>query len=244
LRLRVIRNLQDAIFSGELQPGDPISEIRTARAEKVSQTTVREALAKLESEGLVRRVANRGTFVTQMSPRDFGEYLRLRVVLESMAAVDAARNMTEAHFTQLEPRLKAISAAVERNEYFEAAKADLEFHRTIWKLSGDRTLLGILDQLTAPLFAFASLCRRSTHEELRRVMQSHAPIVVALRSRDAETIREAIRSHIETSYVRFLTAEVIQFHQHHIAVAAGPTSSAAPAASYGSQDHSRVEEAL
>jgi GntR family transcriptional regulator, rspAB operon transcriptional repressor len=201
---RVARAVRDAIFSGQLQPGDPIQEMHLARQNHVSQTTAREALAKLEQAGLVRRVANVGTFVTQLSPREIREFLRLRVMLEGLAAMEAARLISERHFGELDAKLAAISKAVERNDYFEAAQADLEFHRYVWERSGDRTLYRMLDQLTVPLFVFVSLERQRVQEDLTDAVRSHAPIVAALKGSDPLAAQEAMRSHIEQSYAEFI----------------------------------------
>ena len=191
------------IFSGQLKPGDAIPELGIAKRFGVSQTTVREALARLEHAGLVRRVANRGTFVTSLSPTEFREHLRLRAMLEALAASEAARRAAFHSLEPLEQQLHAIGAAVQSNDYFASAQADLEFHRAIWKLSGDGTLYRVLDQLTVPLFAFTSMQRSGSHEDLRRVMLSHQPIHESLRAGDPGRAAEAMREHIEKSYLQF-----------------------------------------
>ena len=199
---RIAEALRGAILSGELHPGDPIIELPLAARHHVSQTTVREALAKLEHGGFVRRIANKGTFVTSLSSSEFREHVRLRLVLESMAAVEAAQYMADQDFDDLDRRLKDLSAAVSTNDYFEAAQCDLAFHKFIWERSGDSTLCRILEQLTAPLFVFASLRRRNRREDLNRVVLAHEPIAEALKGRNPERIREAVRVHIENSYLR------------------------------------------
>ncbi len=201
---RITGTLRNEIFAGKLQPGDAILEMEVARRHKVSQTTVREALVRLESTGLVRRIPNKGTFVTILSPQEYREHLRLRVLLEGLAGAEAAQRMTEEQLGELDQRLAAISEAVSRNDYFEAAQADLEFHRFLWRCSGNRTLYGILDRLTAPLFAYTSVRRSSGREDLRRVVRSHEPIARSLKQRDPEGTREAIRVHIEASYAHYL----------------------------------------
>ncbi len=196
--------VRQAIFAGELRPGDPIAELHWARRHGVSQATVRDAFARLEHSGLVRRVRNKGTFVTNLSPQDVSEYLRLRVILESVAVADAARLAAPGKLKNAERRLKAIGAAVQANDYFAAAQADLAFHRALWDISGDRMLYRMLDQITVPLFAFTSMRRSRSHEDLKRVVRSHAPILTAIKKNDAKSAQEAIRAHVELSYLEFL----------------------------------------
>lgn len=201
--MKLVDAVRHAILSGELRPGDPVAEVHMARAHGVSQSTAREALVKLEHAGLVRRIHNIGTFVTQMSPREIQERLRLRVMLEGLAAMEAARLVSGRQLDEIGQRLKAISKAVDANDYFEAAQADLEFHRLIWRCSGDNMLYQMLDQLTVPLFAFVSMERRRMHERLADAVRAHEPIVAALREHNAGAAQEVMRVHIEGSYAEF-----------------------------------------
>jgi DNA-binding GntR family transcriptional regulator len=179
-------------------------ELHLAREHAVSQSTVREALAKLEHAGFVQRIPNRGTSVTKLSPQEFREHLRLRLILEGVAAIEAARWMTKVDFEELDRRLLAISRAVSNNDFFELTLADLDFHRYIWERSGDKTLCRVLDQLTAPIFAFTGIRRSGARQDPKRVVLSHEPIVAALRAGDPAGVHEAIRVHIENSYEEFL----------------------------------------
>jgi DNA-binding GntR family transcriptional regulator len=203
---RIADAVRDAIFAGELVPGDPIVELRLAELHDVSQSTVREALVRLEHAGLVRRIQNVGTLVTQMSPREIRERLRLRVTLEGLAAMEAARLALPEQLEEIGGWLETFAQAIAANNYFESARADLEFHRVIWRASGDGTLYQILDQITVPLFAFVAMERRRLQQRQSDdvVVIGHAPIAAALRARDADAAGKAIRTHFESSYAEFL----------------------------------------
>lgn len=199
---QVVDALREAIFSGQVSPGEPLREAHLGVSLGVSQATVREALLTLEQAGLVTR-NNRETKVTQLTPKDIAERSRLRVVLEGMAGVDASARMREADFHELEQRLDAIHQALERDAYMDFMAADLEFHRYIWKMSGDQMLYAVLDFVTLPMFSFLSIRRSRSLRHLVTTVRSHDPIVAALRSRDENAVREAFRIHIEGSYRGF-----------------------------------------
>ena len=196
--------IREAIYSGRFRPGEPVRELQVARELRVSQTTVREALLQLEHGGLVVREANRGTRVTNLSASEIRERVEVRIVLEIAAALDAARRFTPAGLAELRQRLERIGDAVNRNDYFEAAQVDLAFHRLIWETSGNQVLCRMLDQITAPLFAFVSIRQSSGLADLRRRVQSHEPIFEALRSRRITSIRAAVRNHLAISYRQYL----------------------------------------
>jgi DNA-binding GntR family transcriptional regulator len=199
---QVVDAIREAIFSGQVAPGEPLREAHLGVSLGVSQSTVREALLTLEQAGLVTRT-NRETKVTKLTPKDIGERSRLRVVLEGMAGVDAARSMTESDYRELDRKLTAIHRALERDSYMDFMAADLDFHRFIWKRSGDQMLYAVLDFVTLPMFSFLSIRRSRSLHHLVNVVRSHDPIVAALRSRDEDAIREAFRIHIEGSYRDF-----------------------------------------
>jgi DNA-binding GntR family transcriptional regulator len=204
LALRTRNRLREAIFSGRYPPGSPIRELRIAQELGVSQATVRDALQQLESAGLVTRQPNVGTTVTRLSPREVRERVELRAMLEVHAAEEAATRMGEPEFAELERRLSALANAIQSDSYYEAAQADLEFHRYVWRCSGNETLCRVLDQLTLPLLAFVSVLRAKGLQHLADVTAAHEPLVAALRSRDRTAIAAAFTRGATSSYEEFM----------------------------------------
>lgn len=195
LATRAFETLRTAIFSGELEPGAPLRELHLAQHLRVSQATVRQALVQLEQLGLVVRTPNIGTHVTRLSPQEVRERVDLRAVLEERALLEAAPRMTPDTFADLRRHLDVLADATARNHYFDEAQADLEFHRAIWRQTGNRTLYRTLDQLAVPLFAFVGMLRGASRQTLADVVDSHEGIVAALRSGDRAEIRDTLRQH-------------------------------------------------
>lgn len=199
-----VTQLREGIFNGRLMPGTPLRELSLARELNVSQATIREALQRLESAGLVTRRPNLGTTVTRLSPKDVRERVALRSKLETMAAEAAAARMTAEDFAELERRLERLGRAVDSDSYYEAAQADLDFHRHVWKCSGNETLCGLLELLTVPLFAFVSIMRSHGLQKLSAVVAEHSPLIAALRGKDRQEIRTAFGKNVTSSYEAFL----------------------------------------
>jgi DNA-binding GntR family transcriptional regulator len=217
-----VTKLREAIFEGKLSPGTPLRELTLAREWEVSQATVRDALQRLEHAGLVTRKPNVGATVTRLSPKDVRERVALRALLEKMAAVEAASRMTEADFVELERRLKVLGEAIESDRYYEAAQADLDFHRFVWQCSGNDTLSRMLELVTVPLFAFISIMRSHGLQRLKTVVQSHQPLIAALRDGDTELIQVEFEKGATSSYESYLdkgeqraVAEVFGFLSPH-----------------------------
>jgi len=196
--------VREGIFQGRFAPGTPLRELTLAREMNVSQATVRDALQRLEHAGLVSRKPNVGTTVTRLSIKDLRERVALRTLLEITAAKAAAERMDEADFAELERRLGVLGQAIATDNYYEAAQADLEFHRYVWKCSGNDMLCRMLELVAVPLFAFVSILRSQGLQRLTAVVEAHSPLVAALRTKDAEQIEKAFRSGATSSYEAFL----------------------------------------
>ena len=207
LRSRVSEILRESIFSGKLQSGDPLKEIQLARQFQVSQSTVRESLLQLEHDGLVVRVPNRESRVTKLSTKEVCERLVLRSLLEGLAGVEASRRMKEGDFRILEQECEKLSRALEGNDYYKAAQADLSFHRFLWKQSGNQTLYSVLDRLMTAVFAFVSIQQSDQQTNLEDVVFPHMEIITAIRKGDLELIRVTMCGHIETFYGELMQLE-------------------------------------
>jgi DNA-binding GntR family transcriptional regulator len=102
----VAEQLQEEILSGLLKPGERLIEQKLAGELGIGQPTMREALKELENQGFVRKVPNKGTYVTNLSKDDLKNILEVRICLESAAIYHATANATEADFSGLEESLR------------------------------------------------------------------------------------------------------------------------------------------
>jgi len=203
LAKQVFHSLKEAVFTGELQPGEPIREMHVARSMQVSQATVREALVQLQQTGLVIREPNRRTTVTAFSREEIRDRLQMRIALEELAAIEAARRLNSDDIQELERRASAIDRKIDAEHVFEHITADIDFHHYIWERCGNAILLKTLENTTAPLFAFTTVLTRAGLVDLE-AMKPHQRIVDAIVSRDSERIRHEIKIHMEASYQGFL----------------------------------------
>ena len=157
---RVADELRRALFEGEIEPGTPLREVALADSLGVSRSTVREALAALVSDGLVERIANKGTVVHALTPDEISDICRARLVLET-AGIDAWATASEdardgvraaqAEFTRL-TRDKVTAQ--------ELTAAHLEIHRSITALTESPRLVATAETLYAEIrLALAHLDR-------------------------------------------------------------------------------------
>jgi DNA-binding GntR family transcriptional regulator len=209
VRSKAMEILRTAIFSGRFKPGNALREIQLARDLGVSQATVRDCLVELEHLGLVIRVPNKETRVTQLSSHELRERIKLRLVLENLACVEASEKMVEEDYRQLNRLCGKIQHEVDANSLIDLMRADLEFHTFVWEKSGLTIVPKLLKQVTAPLFAFITLVRLQNLAPAQ--VAGHEHIVAALRSRRKTLIGEVIESYVVHSYNQFLNTEFETF---------------------------------
>ena len=181
LKDRVSELIKTAILSGRLEAGDRIVEMKLAEDLGVGTTSVREALFELESQGFVTRVTNKGTFVTELTKDDIAQIVRVRRELEGLAAELAAERVTPSEVSRLRDIVSHMHRAAGNNDLENFYRSDLEFHRCIWELSGNRHLVKALDITVVPLFAFFIMKNPSDSvEELRKSADWHGQVVDAI----------------------------------------------------------------
>jgi DNA-binding GntR family transcriptional regulator len=183
------QSIQNAIISGELQPGQRLVEQKLAAALGTSQPTVREALKELELQGFVRRVPNKGTYVTQLRSEDICRILDVRMVLELLAIERAAERLDSAGNDLLRNTVEKMEAAAEIDNRARFHEADLLFHRQIWELSDNEYLKTALERLVFSLFAF--VLARQERSDFLAAAQQHRAILDGLLSGDSRQAGQA-----------------------------------------------------
>lgn len=193
-REKVYNAVRDAILSGRLKTGQRVTEVSLARQFKVSRAIVREALQKLAHEGLVTQNSYKGTRVVELKPQHVDEILSIRVLLEGYAIQEAKKRLTEKDKRRLRAMLKELSR--EKENPREYARLDLELHEKIWALSGNATLYGLLNQITAPLFAMGTILRQQKERLPQQDPSDHDQLIEKLCDGTTEEAMEASRAHI------------------------------------------------
>jgi DNA-binding GntR family transcriptional regulator len=199
------RYLKTRIMSAALPPGASLNELEIAEALGISRTPVREAIRKLEQEGLAMRYPNRGAIVTKLSMKDVVEIWQIREILEPAACRLAAARIEDAALDRIEKVLLELKERPVGPDGYEAfLRADLGLHGMILEASGNETLRQVVDLLNERIVQVRVV---TSPPRFQRSVDEHIAIVGALRARDAGAAEEAMRRHLANAreHLVFLT---------------------------------------
>jgi len=221
LRYRIVEVIRQAITSGDLGPGDRIVELQLAKRLGVGNTAVREALFELERTGFVTRIPNKGSFITKMTLDDARQIFRVRKELEGLAVELAVEHASAADLDIVQGFVDSMKTAAENSDFERFYQNDLEFHRTLWRLSGNRYLAGSLETLVVPLFAFFLIRTRMDYKvDLLGSAERHRQLLDSIRKKDR--VRDRMTASLDSSEL---------FWEHAGRAPAASPGGAAPAAS-------------
>ena len=196
LRDIVFKTLREAIITGDLKPGERLMEIKLANELGVSRTPVREAIRKLELEGLVIMTARKGAEVAPINEKDLREVLEIRKSLESLACQLACKNVTQDDLAGFEQLNQAIAEAVENENIEEITKQDVQFHETIYSITNNDRLVHMLHQLKEHIFRYRFEYIKDMKNK-SAIVEEHKKISAAIISKNAKAASKEIERHIE-----------------------------------------------
>ncbi|QJW85173.1 GntR family transcriptional regulator [Ramlibacter terrae] len=190
------RYLRAAIQSGSLKPGDRLREGELALHIGLSRTPIREALAKLEADGLVVHDASRGIMVAELDYRMVTELYYMREVLEGTAARLPAQHASEVEISILEDLCRQYGESLDNEALLE--QSNRHFHDTLYRCSHNRYLISMVNGLhdTLSLLGRTTLAKPERAEE---TLREHRAIVDAITNRDADAAEQALRNHIRAA---------------------------------------------
>jgi DNA-binding GntR family transcriptional regulator len=201
--------LREAITSGALLPGTRLREAALAQHFGISTTPVREALRRLDREGLVRLSPNRGAIVAEFDLREILDLFEIREVLECRAVRRAAAQPSR-DVQAAEGVLAAAAQQVAQRDRVEWNRLEVAFHRAINDLSGNFELAQLTERIHRTVQGMCVRCMREPiygPEKLQLMQTQHQAILDAVRAGKVRQAADSARMHIH--YIRDSIAEAL-----------------------------------
>jgi DNA-binding GntR family transcriptional regulator len=199
----IYQKLLAAIENGDLRPGDRLLETDLAQRFGVSRTPIREAIRRLETDGLVAHKPRVGAMIRVLAQQEIVELYEMRIVLEATAAQMAAKHASKAEIHTLKT-LNSQMMQVARDPY-KVAMLNRKFHGCILSAARNRFLAQSHNSLSHALVLLGKTTLESS-ERVKDVVSQHDAIVEALKSGQPETAAKLMRTHMEASLEHRLKA--------------------------------------
>jgi DNA-binding GntR family transcriptional regulator len=187
--------IRESIQAGELKPGDRVREIEMAKRLQVSRTPVREALRRLEADGLLSSIPYRGMVIAEPDHQAVMELYEMREVLEGTAAGLAARHASDAEITLIRDLIANDPGDADP---LALAHHNRQVHRALYRAAHNRYLLKTLNVL-ADAMALLGPTTLSVTGRSGTARQEHREILLAIEGRDRDRAEQIARSHIRSA---------------------------------------------
>ena len=196
LRDVVFNTLRQAILRGELKPGERLMEIQLANKLGVSRTPIREAIRKLELEGLVLMIPRKGAEVAEITEKSLKDVLEVRRALEELAVEIACEKMTAQQIEELKAAAKEFEVTLKSKDVTKYAEADVKFHDVIYMATDNQRLIQLLNNLREQMYRFRVeyLKKDESHVKL---LEEHDQIIENIEKRNKEEAAKIVCRHIE-----------------------------------------------
>jgi len=197
VRKRVYEHLKAAILSGRLSPEERLTEEHLAEMLGVSRTPVREALYKLESEGLIQPLETRGFIVSGDSKEAVEELFEIRAILEGYTLRIISEKISEENLQRLSGFIEKAETALQAHQMNEVFKWNTQFHDTLHELVSDTArLYRMIVDMRKQVLRYRKDTLQSP-EGARRTLDGHRKILLALRLKDPDLCERTMREHIK-----------------------------------------------
>lgn len=196
LREVVFTTLRQAILKGELKPGERLMEITLANKLGVSRTPIREAIRKLELEGLVVMIPRKGAHVAHITEQELNDVLEVRRGLEEMAIQKACERITAEELVQLEKAANVFSELTKTDNLVALAEADVKFHDVIYEATHNRRLVQLLNNIREQIYRYRMEYLKDA-DSRKLLNEEHMAICAAIREKDMQKAHDYICQHID-----------------------------------------------
>lgn len=196
LRDVVFHTLRQAILRGELKPGERLMEVKLANKLGVSRTPIREAIRKLELEGLVLMIPRKGAEVAEITEKSLRDVLEVRRALEELAVRLACDKITEKEIQKLREAAQDFQKSLQSGDVTRVAEADVQFHDILYVATDNQKLVQLLNNLREQMYRYRVEYLKND-EAYPVLTREHEDIIRHISRRDKEKATEVMCRHID-----------------------------------------------
>jgi len=195
--------LRENIISGNIQPGEKITENQVANTLNISRPPIREAFRILATEDLITLVPRKGAFVSKLSIREVKEIYEMKSMMESFATRLAIPTVEKKEISDLDSILNLMEEKIKENNFKEIQRLNIEFHRKMIEISKNQKLIYFYESIVLPIRRYQRV-GLSAPSSWETSLTEHRNIVEAIRSRNIELAERLTQEHTMAATLRVI----------------------------------------
>ena len=203
LRDVVFHTLRRAILTGQLKPGERLMEVHLANKLGVSRTPIREAIRKLELEGLVTMIPRRGAEVAQITEKSLKDVLEVRRALDVLSVELACERITKEEMEELYRACQEFEKAAREKEPSVIAQADVRLHDIIVDATRNQRLKQLVNNLSEQMYRYRFVYIQEANQ-YENLIEEHREVYESIVERNKERAAMAARLHIDNQELSIL----------------------------------------
>ena len=216
LRDVVFNTLRKAILRGELKPGERLMEIQLANKLGVSRTPIREAIRKLELEGLVLMIPRKGAEVAQITEKNMQDVLEVRKALEELSVQLACERITPEQVEEMKMAAEDFRKVLKSGDVTKIAEADVKFHDIIFAATNNQRLITLLNNLREQMYRFRVeyLKQKECYPQL---LEEHDKLIALISGGEVEEACELMGCHIDnqaSTVSDVIRRDQVEYHRY------------------------------
>ena len=192
-----VDNIREAILSGQLPLGSKLSEQRLADVLGISRSPVRDALAALQSEGLVKISPKRGSFVFTPDLKEIDDLCEHRCILEIASVSRAIADNKATLIKEMSDAITNMQAAIQKEDINGYTSADMNFHNSMIRCGGNQSIAASYQRTIGPLVALRAHLFATMNNVIFRSMDEHITLLDACKSENLKKVSSVIEEHAQ-----------------------------------------------
>lgn len=193
---KAYQQIRDDIFSGVLSQGHPVVEERYSELLNISRTPVREAIRRIEAEGLIKTIPRKGSYVRSFEKNEIRELYELSESIDGMAAFLVTQNASDEEKNTLRESCESMQKSFEIEDTKEWLKADSDFHRYLREFSKNKQLIDISTRLNEQIMLIRFFTMEHAVVDKKKSTRDHEEVCRAILEGDANKARELMQNHL------------------------------------------------
>ncbi len=198
---KVYQLIKNAILTRQIAPGNQLFESAIAAKVNASRTPIRSAITKLEAEGLVTVIPNKGAFIVQPTIDEMIQAFELRKVLEDMAIREGYTKMGTSDIERLKHQTEEMGKAFQEGNILLYHEQNKAFHLVMAKASGNRYLIDFMEQILNQITIYMVLYDVFSGNDENDIVE-HNKVIQLLEANDKESLHNVITKHLENSLAK------------------------------------------